>query len=297
MMPLAAWALTGCLAVSAGAGRILAGDVAAAIPALRVPSPDVPVALAPEPGVQRVFRLPELRRLAVRLGWEGEPAADICFTRPVAPPDPALFLAAMRKTFPQAEIAILEYGRQPLPEGEIEFPASGLHAGGAGGAGENAALWTGWVHYAGTRRFTVWARVKASMAVARWVAAVDLPPGKAIGAGQVRAEMRQEFPAAAPYLGSAGEAVGKWPRVLLRAGTALRAEMLENPKEVARGDTVIVNVRNGGAHLEMEAQAEASGSTGQTVPILNPVSHKRFLARVEGKGKVSVAVSAAQGNP
>jgi flagella basal body P-ring formation protein FlgA len=135
------------------------------------------------------------------------------------------------------------------------------------------------------------------MAVARWVAAVDLPPGKAIGAGQVRAEMRQEFPAAAPYLGSAGEAVGKWPRVLLRAGTALRAEMLENPKEVARGDTVIVNVRNGGAHLEMEAQAEASGSTGQTVPILNPVSHKRFLARVEGKGKVSVAVSAAQGNP
>jgi len=291
MMPLAAVALTGCLAVSAGADRILAGDLAAAIPGLTVPAPGVPVSLAPEPGVKRVFRLPELRRLAARLDWGVEPAADVCVERPVSPPDPARLLAAMQKALPQAEITILEYGRRPLPAGEIEFPAAGLRAGSSG------ALWTGCVHYGGTRRFVLWARVKALVAVSRWIALADLEPGKTIAPEQVRAEMRQEFPVAGGWLQSGGEAIGKWPRVLIRAGTALRAEMLENPKEVARGDTVIVNVRNGGARIEMEAQAEAAGSIGQSIPVLNPASHKRFLARVEGKGRVSVAVSTVQVNP
>jgi flagellar basal body P-ring formation protein FlgA len=291
MIPLAAVALTGCLAVSAGADRILAGDLAAAIPGLKVPAPDVPLALAPEPGVERVFRLPELHRLAERLHWEGELAADVCIARPVSLPDPARLLAAMQKALPQAEITILEYGRQPLPDGEIEFPASGLRPG------SGSALWTGYVHYAGARRFVLWARVKALVTVSRLIAAVDLQPGKAIAPGEVRSETRQESPLPPPFLQSAGEGIGKWARVPIRAGTPLRAEMLEEPKAVARGDTVIVEVRNGLAHLTMEAQAEASGAVGETVPILNPVSHKRFLARVEGKGRVSVVLATAQVNP
>ena len=291
MMPLAALALTGCLAVRAGADRILAGDLAAALPGLTVPAPDVPLALAPEPGVQRIFRVPELRRLALGLGWPFVPDTDICIERPVWPPDPGQLLAAMRKAVPQAEITLLEYARQPLPAGEIEFPANGLRAGAA------SALWTGYVHYAGTRRFVLWARVKALVAVSRWIAAVDLPPGKAISAEQVRAETRQESPGAAPLWPAGGEAIGKWPRVLIRAGAAIRAEMLEPPREVARGETVTVDVRSGQAHLELPAQAEASGAVGETIRVLNPVSHKRFLARVEGKGRVSVVLSAAEVNP
>jgi flagella basal body P-ring formation protein FlgA len=291
MMPLSAWALTGCLAVSAGADHILAGDLAAAIPGLTVPAPEVPLALAPEPGLQRVFRVPELRRLAARLHWEGNPAADVCVERPVSPPDPVRLLAAMRKAVPQAAITILEYGRQPLPAGEIEFPANGLRPGPGG------ALWTGYVHYAGTRRFFLWARVNALVAVSRWIAVVDLRPGKAISPGEVRAETRQEFPTAAPFPQSAGEAIGKWPRVLIRVGAAIRTEMLENPQAVARGETVVVDVRNGAAHLELKAQAEAAGAVGETIAILNPASHQRFLARVEGKGRVSVVLSTAQVNP
>jgi flagella basal body P-ring formation protein FlgA len=291
MMPLAAWALTGCLAVSASADRIVAGDLAAAIPGLTVPAPEVPLALAPEPGVERVFRVPELRRLAGRLHWTGEPEADVCVVRPVSPPDPAQLLAVMRKALPQAEITILDYGRTPLPAGEMEFPASSLRAGSGG------ALWTGWVRYAGTRRFAIWARVKAVVPVSRWIAAVDLPPGKAIAAGEVRLETRQELPLAPQVLSSGGEAIGKWPRVPIRAGAAIRAEMLQNPQEVARGDTVVVDVRNGGAHLKLEARAAASGALGETIPIVNPASHKRLPARVEGKGSVSVVLSAAQVKP
>jgi flagella basal body P-ring formation protein FlgA len=291
MMPFAAWTVAGCLAVGAGGDHILAGDLAAAIPGLTVADPAAVVAWAPAPGVQRVFRVAELRRLAGRLGWDVEPAADICVERPVSPPDPARLVAAMRKSLPAAAITMLDYGRQPLPEGEIEFPANGLRPG------PNGALWMGYVRYAGTRRFAVWARVKVLVAAPYVIAAVDLLPGKAISAEQVRTETREEFPQGAPFLARDEEAVGKWPRVPIRAGGAIRAEMLETPKEVMRGDTVTVYVRNGAAHLELEARAEASGAVGETIAVTNPESHKRFPARVEGKGRVSAGTPAGKVNP
>jgi flagella basal body P-ring formation protein FlgA len=291
MSPLAALAMTGCLAVNPGSDRILASELAAAIPGLSAPFSNDPVSLAPAPGVQRIFRVPELRRLALRLHWDVEPAADICIERPVSPPDPARFLESMRKALPQADITILEYGRQPLPAGEVEFPANGLRPGCGGG------LWIGYVQYAGSRRFALWARVKALVTIPRLVAAVDLRPGEAIAAEQVRAETREEFPSAAPFLQTPSEALGKWPRHAIPSGTAIRAEMLQNPKEVMRGDPVTVDVYDGAAHLELEARAEASGSVGETIPVSNPSSHKRFLARVEGKGRVSVGPSTTKVNP
>jgi flagella basal body P-ring formation protein FlgA len=102
---------------------------------------------------------------------------------------------------------------------------------------------------------------------------------------------------AAAFLQSACEAIGKWPRVPIRAGAALRADMLRNPQEVERGDTVRVEVRNGAARLELEAQAEGSGAVGETIPVRNPSSHQRFLVRVEGKGRVSMSISAGKVNP
>jgi flagella basal body P-ring formation protein FlgA len=291
MMMLAALTVTSCLAVSAGSDQILAGDLAAAIPGLTVPAPEVPVALAPAPGVQRFFRVAELRRMAEHFGWTGEPDADICVERRVSPPDPARFLAAMRKAMPEADITVLDYGRQPLPAGAMEFQANGLRPGTTG------ALWIGYVRYARTRRFSVWARVQVLIPVTRLIAVVDLVPGQTITAEQVRLQTQPEFPPAFPVLAAGEEAIGKWPRILIRAGSAIRAAMLEKAKEVVRGDTVTVEVFTGAAHLELEALAEGSGAVGETISVLNPDSHKRFPARVEGKGKVSVGLSAGRVNP
>jgi flagella basal body P-ring formation protein FlgA len=291
MMPLAVFAVAGCLAVRPESDRILAGDFAAAVPALSVPAPEVPVALAPAPGVQRLFRVPELRRMVARFGWNWQPDADICFERPVSPPDPAQFVAAMRQAMPEADIAILDYGRQPVPAGEIEFHANGLRPGPGG------AVWTGSVRYAGTHRFSVWARVRVLVPVTRLIAAVDLEPGRAVTAEQVHAETRPEYPPSIPPLASSEEAIGKWPRTLIHAGTSIRATMLRNPMVVLRGDTVTVEVFNGAAHLELQALAQASGAIGETIAVLNPDSHKQFPARVEGKGRVSVGSPAAKVNP
>lgn len=280
-----------CLAVSPGSDQILVRDLAPAFPSLESTAPETPVALAPAPGVARVFRVAELRSLAVRLNLPAPPDREICVTRPVAAPDPARFLAAMRKELPQATIEILECSRQPVPEGEIEFPVRQLRRG-AGGV-----LWLGYVHYGGSHRFTIWARVKVLVAVERVLAVEDLASGQPIRAAQLTTETRPEYPASEPFARSIDQVAGKWPRLPIRAGTAIRTDLLEKPRDIMRGETVRVEVRDGGAHLELEATAEASGAFGEIISVLNPISKKRFPARVEGKGRVSVDAAAAKVMP
>ncbi len=280
-----------CLAVSPGSDHILVRDLAPAFPSLESAAPETPVALAPAPGVARVFRVAELRSLAVRLNLPAPPDREICVTRPVSTPDPAKLLAAMRKELPQATIEILEFSRQPIPEGEIEFPVRQLRRG-AGGV-----LWLGSVHYGGSHRFTIWARVKVLVAVERVLAVGDLPSGQPIRAAQLTIQTRQEYPASEPFARSIDQVAGKWPRLPIRAGTPVRTDLLENPREIMRGETVRVEVRDGGAHLELEATAEGSGAFGEIISVLNPISKKRFPARVEGKGRVSVDAAAAKVMP
>jgi len=284
MMPLAAFALAGCLAVGAGNDRVLAGDLAAGFPEWASVPPETPLGLAPAPGAQRVFRVLELRRLAERWGLSPVPDREICVTRPVAVFTAGQLLAAMQNTaqkeLPAAHIEVFDFSRQPAPEGALAFPLPGLRQGPAGG------YWNGYVSYGGNRRFTLWARVKVTAAAPRVVAAQDLKPGLTLDAAQLRVEMREEVPAAG-FVIAVEEAAGKVSRRSIAAGTALRAEWLEPAKAVLRGETVEVEAVRGGARLTLECIAEASGAIGETIAILNPVSRRRFQARVQSKGRVA----------
>jgi flagella basal body P-ring formation protein FlgA len=287
MMPLAAYALAGCLAVGASSDRIQAGDLAAGFPEWAAVPALTPLGLAPAPGVQRVFRVLELRRLAERWSLSTVPDREICVTRPVAVLTAARVLAAMQNAvqndvqnaLPAAHIELLDFSRLPAPEGELVFPVSGLRQGPAGG------YWSGYVAYGGSHRFTLWARVKVMVAGARVVAAQDLKPGVALESAQIRVETREEVPAAG-LVSAVEEVAGKVLRRPVARGTALRAEWLEPAKVVLRGETVRVEAVRGGARLELECVAEGSGAIGEIVPILNPVSQRRFPARVESKGRV-----------
>jgi flagella basal body P-ring formation protein FlgA len=279
MIPLAAFALAGCLAVGAGSDQILAGDLAVRFPQWAAVPPETPLALAPAPGVQRVFRVLELRRLAE--GWSLSPSPDseVCVTRPVAAIPGGRLLDAMQKELPAAHIEMLDFSRQPAPEGVLAFPVSGLRQGPGGG------YWTGYVTYGGNHRFTLWARVKVMVAVPRVVAVQDLKPGLALDAAQLRLETREEVPAAG-FVNAVEDVAGKVLRRSIAAGTPLRAEWLQPAKLVLRGETVRVEAVRGGARLELECVAEGSGAMGEIIPIRNPVSNRRFPARVESKGKV-----------
>jgi flagella basal body P-ring formation protein FlgA len=283
MIALAAFALSGCLVVGARSDRILAGDLAAGFPEWAAVPAETPLALAPAPGVQRVFRVPELRRLAARWNLSTVPDREICIIRPVAVLTPARVLAAMQnavlKEMPSAHIDLFDFSRQPAPEGELVFPVSGLRQGLTG------AYWSGYVTYGGKHRVTLWARVKVTVARARVVAAEDLKPGVTLDSTLLRLETREEVPAAG-LVSAVEEVAGKVLRRPVARGTDLRVEWLAPAKVVLRGETVRVEAVRGGARLEMECVAEGSGAIGEIVPVLNPVSQRRFPARIESKGRV-----------
>ena len=68
---------------------------------------------------------------------------------------------------------------------------------------------------------------------------------------------------------------------------SVRARPTGRARDVLRGDTVQVEVRKGAAHLEFEGRPKPPAA-GETIAVCNPALEKRFRARVEGKGRVSV---------
>lgn len=295
MMALAAIAMVGCLSVNPGSDRIRAADLAPAFPAMAEVHGDTIIAPAPAPGVVRVFPAAELRRLAARFQLSAVPPQPVCVERPAAPLLPESLIEAMQRSWPGARIEILGYSRRPAPRGAIEFPRAQLRSGPAG------EMWNGFVRYAGNRRFPIWARVRVRIRVDRVMARADLHPGSAITPDQISVEPREEFPEAAPFPRSAAEVAGRVPRLLIRGGSALRWAQLEAPKDVLRGDTVIAQVHAGRASLRLEVQAQGAGAAGESILVRNPVSGRKFRARVVGRGLVSVnaaprGAAGAQGN-
>jgi flagella basal body P-ring formation protein FlgA len=110
------------------------------------------------------------------------------------------------------------------------------------------------VRYAGVRRFPIWARVRLLTTSADEVA--DKSAGRAI-----------------------------------RAGEPIPLAQLGRGKEVRAGDTVMVDVKAGGVRLAMEAKAEGSGAAGDVIAVRNPETRRRFQARVEARGRVSVSAA------
>jgi flagella basal body P-ring formation protein FlgA len=276
-MMLAALALAGCLAVDPAADQILLADLASAWAASAVLPKDTVIAFAPAPGVERRFETAELRRLAARFDLP-EPEREVCVSRPAAPPDADRIRAALSAALPDARIELLDYSRYPVPEGPLEFAPGGLHG----------ALWTGSVRYGGRHRASIWARVKMSVTSTRVVAVRALAAGARIDVADLRVETRDEPPIAEPMPSGLAEVAGTTARRSIRAGDAIRSSWLGPAKAVARGETVDVEVRAGGALLRLPGEALASGSVGQTILIRNPESNRRFQARIEAPGKVAI---------
>ena len=290
MIVLGAFLLAGCLAVHPESDQVTAADLAPAFPGMETVDPHTPLAFAPAPGVSRVFHAPELARLAERFHLS-PPSPEICVTRPVAPLDREKVLAAMHRALPNAEIAVLDCSRAPVPAGDIYFPANQLRNEPSG------QWWTGYVRYAGDHRFSIWARVEAQVTAALVVALRTVRPGEAIPPDAVQVQTHSSIPGNSGFAVSTDQVVNQSPRETIPAGTPIRLSLLTKPLDVARGDMVEVEAQSGAAHLQFTARAEESGVTGDEIPVLNPVSHRRFTARIAGKDRVSVDSLAAQDKP
>ena len=268
--------------------KILARDMARGCPEFAAVEADTTLGYAPAPGVRRRFEAAELARLAARHNVPAPPG-EVCFERPLVPPDRARLLEVLERALgvAGARISIEDFSRHPAPRGEVVFPREWLRAP-APGAPPSAVLWKGYVRYAGARRFPVWARVRIAAPLLRVRAVATLRAGEAIRPEQLAVEAGEGFPAAGRDAESIDQVAGRRPRRTIPAGSAVPLALLERPREVERGDVVRVEVASGAARLALTARAESAGRVGETVRVRNLDANRTFAARVAGKGAVEV---------
>jgi len=281
-----------CLRVASGA--ILAGDLAAAVPAFAAADPALPLAAAPIPGTQRVLSRRDLAAWARRSGLlfdDLQALPNLCIQRSARTLSRQEVEQALRSALhsPTAAIDLLDFTAQPVPEGSLEFDRAGLSLPPEAHP-QAPVIWRGRLVYDGRGTIPVWARVRISVERAGLIAIDTLRPGRPIGEGQVAVSSVSEFPFPDGWLSSVAQAAGRRPRRVIPAGQRIPAAALEEPNEIESGDRVQVKVQDGLARLSFESVARSAGRRGETIRLLNPVNGRTFRARVEGKGLASLQI-------
>jgi len=276
-----------CIAVRAD--RIVAGDIAVSVPQFQALDPSTQVGFTPLPGTRRVISARELRSIAVRNGVSpGELIQDVCVERQVSPIDRDALEQALIESLgiDEARLELIDFSNQPVPQGRFEFRISALPRPSA--AEQSGVIWRGRIVYDGERSFALWARVRITVNRPVFVATEDIAAGAVIRAEQVQSRIvRQMFPLSVA-VESLDEIAGKAARRRIAAGQRIVPGLLEQPKDVLKGNQVHVRVIDGLASLSFDAVAEASGKTGDAILVHNPASGRNFRAVIEGKGQVIV---------
>jgi flagella basal body P-ring formation protein FlgA len=274
--------------------RILAGDLGRAIPEFAGLDPGLAIGVAPAPGSRRIVRRAELDRIARQHGLElpSLDSAELCFELQTEPLTAEGVAAALRSAVEQdaVRLEVLDFSRHPVPQGQLEFPKAGLATPPVTRDGA-PVIWRGRVRHATNRTVPVWAKVKLSVPGRRVVSSETIQAGRAILATQLRVEDAALFPLADMPLASIEEAAGRVTSRSIRAGTVLYASMLTAPKAVLRGAMVAVQVSSGAARVTFHALAESEGAIGEMVVLRNPLSGRRFRARVTEKDMVVINAS------
>jgi flagella basal body P-ring formation protein FlgA len=272
--------------------RILGEDLAKIVPGFLDKMPgDTVIGYSPAPGTRRVFTSVELNRIGAPYGVTVAPDAEACFEWSVQPLTKDVVRAAILDSLqsPDARIDVLAISGNLAPAGKISFPISGLLASTITGP-DTPVTWRGEVLYHGSRKFSIWARLKISSTMTRVVATQLILPGQTVTPDQVRLETYDDFPLRNDIARNLEEVVGRMPRRALRLGLPVsRADLIE-PFQVQRGDLVDVTAIAGAAQLHVPALAETPGRQGDLITLKNAHSGKYFRARIEGRDKALVMV-------
>jgi flagella basal body P-ring formation protein FlgA len=285
---VASSAFAACLPVAGD--RILASDLAAAVPAFSSLAADTTIAYAPAPGARRVFTAAELARIARANRVTLADPADVCFELPLRAMTAEETLESMRHALPaDAELNIVELPKANIPAGRIEFPLSGLEPPSRG-----SRIWRGSIRYGETLRMSVWARVTVMKKSVVVVAGKELPMNMPIDPASLRLET-VSVPLDLERVATRIEDVlGHVPTRQIRTGEAMPLAILSLPPAVHRGDAITVEVRSGAARLRFDAIAEAAARAGDMVELRNPDSGRTFRARVEQAGHAVIVVPSRQ---
>ncbi len=283
--------------VPLGGEQIRGSDLAAANAVfVSVPS-DQAIAFAPVPGTRRILTARDLLGIAKRFDIQGiEPAAlaGVCFERTVEPVDPARMRTAMAAVLAitEEQIEITDFSRFRTPAGQMEFLRSGL-APAPVNTLDAPAFWRGRVIYDRGRSMAIWAKVKVLVESSVLTATATITSGQVIQPDQVSVVLTKQFPVPSDVLKNLDQAVGKRARRSIPAGSPIRANLVEAPREIGPGDVVQVSVVDGQAQISFQAKAQAGGRKGDTILVQNPSNGRSFKATIVDKAKVEVRPSGA----
>lgn len=276
----------GCVVVDRG--RVLASDLAGAIPAMARVPPETLVGYAPAPGLTRWWRGPHLRAIALRFEATVGDLPDVCVERPARIATREEVVEALRRALPeQASLEIEDYCRLPIPDGRIEFNLKSL-ARPAVTSPAGLVLWRGRVAYEMNRSAPFWARVRVSIVRHGYWAARPIPQGRPIAEGDLTKAARTVSIFSPAPAAEAGEVIGRVARRALAEGAAMEPSALAAPPDVNAGDKLKVTVESGLARLVVDAKAATGGRRGDQILVENAQTGKRFKATVDGPGMAVV---------
>lgn len=290
---VAGWAQAACIAVPSD--RILARDLAAAVPLFGALDPETVIGYSPWPGTQRVLSARDLLLAARRYGMAfppGDAAHDLCIERIVRSLSldevrEALLAAFDREAREEISLEVIGFTNKPVPPGHLVFQLAALNQP-PGNNAQTPVIWPGKLIYDEQNSLSVWARVRISAQREVFLAKEDIAKGEIIRAEQITATRQRQFPSLDRQRWSASQIVGTVARKAIQAGQKIEAAALENPKDVIRGDTVHVKVVEGAATVTLDGVAQSSGTTGDSILVHNPASGKSFRAVVEDRNHVIV---------
>jgi flagella basal body P-ring formation protein FlgA len=281
--------------ISVPSDRIVARDLAGAVPLFQGLDPEETVGFAPMPGTQRILAGRELVLIAQRHGVIVRPGTvipDLCVQREahVISRDEMKAALLIAIGIEDADLELLEFTGQALPPGRLEFERGALTKP-PPSAPESPIVWRGRLIYDRQHSVVVWAKVRITVDRPLLIAAAEIPVGSVVRADQIKMTRARQFPFSGPSMDSCEQAIGKVARRSIAAGQRIVLGALEEPKEVARGEKVHVRVIDGLATLSFEGIAESAGRKGESILVHNPASGRNFRAVIEAKGKVVVRPS------
>jgi len=214
-------------------------------------------------------------------------AAELPATHPL---DRDAVMSAMKKALAaspesrDANIEILDLSRFPVPDGEVEFDWKALTPP---ATEQSTERWRGMLRHDGDHSFSIWAVVRITVPCTRIVAVQNIRQDEPITASQIREESYLGFPSES-CADTIASVLGKVATRTLLANTPIVRAMLLPPASVLKGEQAQAEYRGDAVRLSLPVIAERNGRIGEVIRVLNPETHKTFLAQVTGEGKVLI---------
>jgi flagella basal body P-ring formation protein FlgA len=274
--------------------RILAGDLATAIPQLRQADGGAVLGYAPLPGIERRVSRAELLRWGEDLGLTLDPGSlpeAVILARKMrrleASQVRGLVVEAVAGRYgvnaSQVEVELHSFAEPLLPDEELDFelvsPLKRL-----GRPTTLSLRWTNPQGRNGSLSFRATARVRGTYAVARQ----PIPARTELSAGDFT--FQQGFLPGDPaqYAMDTPDVEARQLKQSLKAGEALERRMLEAAVTVQRGDLIELRLRSPAVVLRAAGRAEQSGASGEVIRCRNLQSGATVQARIVDSRQVEV---------